>query len=520
MNKFVSSLHSSGQQYVVIIDPGIKVDSSGYSPYTDGINMNIFIKDHEGKVLTGKVWPGITAFPDFFHPNANQYWEDQISKFHQLLPVDGLWIDMNEISNFCNGECSSSIRTDPLSPPYSINNQGNKAPLNTKAISVDAVHYGNVLEYNAHNLFGLTEAIATNKALENVRKTRSFVISRSTFPGSGSHTGHWTGDNHASWDDLYQSIPGMLNFQMFGVPLVGSDICGFIGNTNEELCGRWMQLGAFYPFSRNHNSIGNTPQEPYRWSSVADISRAVLSIRYTIIPYYYTQFYKAHIMMDPLTHSSPTATVVKPLFFEFSDDPKTYDIDKQFLIGNGIMVTPVLTQGATTVDAYFPKGVWYDFYTSASETDQGRITKTLSAPLDHIPIHFRGGHIIPLQYSGLTTAASRANPFGLKVALDGMGQAYGDLFYDDGESLNITNYIFVSYTANNNSLAAKVAGPGIDGLDMSTLDMVTVMGVSTQPKEATINGNYASLSYDSSTKCMTLSSLDADMTKDFVIKWM
>ena len=93
---------------------------------------------------------------------------------------------------------------------------------------------------------GLTEAIATSNALEALTKKRSFVISRSTFPGSGKHTGHWTGkiknktskilsidcnsgDNHSTWEDMIQSISGMLNFQMFGIPLVGSDIGGFLG---------------------------------------------------------------------------------------------------------------------------------------------------------------------------------------------------------------------------------------------------------------------------------------------------
>lgn len=171
----------------------------------------------------------------------------QIASFLQLLPVDGIWIDMNEISNFCNGACSTTSDDDismnrvktktqspdtsaqrvknwlelhpqrllhsgtrlrrrqsdmdprhfqfnPTNPPYTINNFDSKAPLNTKTLDMDALHMnGTVMEYNAHNLYGLSEAYATNKALENLKKKRSFVLSRSTFPGSGSHTGHWTG---------------------------------------------------------------------------------------------------------------------------------------------------------------------------------------------------------------------------------------------------------------------------------------------------------------------------------------
>eukprot|EP00117_Sycon_ciliatum_P022190 scpid24312/ scgid19214/ Probable alpha-glucosidase Os06g0675700; Maltase len=537
MNTFVSKLHSNDQHYVVIIDPGI-ANQDGYPAWDDGKKQDIFIKDKNGNIFIGKVWPGATAFPDFFHPNAMSYWKNEISKFLDLLPVDGLWIDMNEISNFCNGACddddasptaNSTIQTqqervgfDPVNPPYAIHNQGGGNALNVKTLDMDCVHHDGVLEYNAHNLFGLTEAIATNDALESLKGKRSLVISRSTFPGSGSHTGHWTGDNHASWDDLYNSIPGMLNFQLFGIPLVGSDICGFIGSTTEELCGRWMQLGAFYPFSRNHNVKGAPSQEPYTWDSVASISREVLGIRYAILPYYYTLFYFANkdIVDDG---SMAGATVTRPLFFEFPADPNTFAIDKQFLVGPGLLVSPVLTQGATSLEAYFPAARWFDYYNGTEQTSTGA-SVSLSAPKDHINLHIRGGVTIPRQTPALTTTATRKNPYNLLVALDKEQSSTGYLFLDDGDSIGDTNHVFITYSTVSNSTAsilqAKVTTKGSTNADTPNLDSVTVYGVSKSPEHATLNKKaFTSFKYDTTNKVLTFSSMSQSMEEGFVLLW-
>lgn len=109
-----------------------------------------------------------------------------------------------------------------------------------------------------------------------------------------------------------------------------------------------MEVGAFYPFSRNHNSLRSSSQEPYTWASVASISRKVLGIRYSLIPYYYTLFYEAHV----LSHDVPSATVWRPLFFEFPSDVMTYNISKQFMVGKGIMISPVLDQGTSLIWEY------------------------------------------------------------------------------------------------------------------------------------------------------------------------
>ena len=108
---------------------------------------------------------------------------------------------------------------------------------------------------------------------------------------------------------------------IFGIPLVGSDICGFIGDTDPELCARWHMVGSFYPFSRNHNSINQKPQEPYAFIGqyyepgvqYFDIMKSAIKNKYQLVRYYYSQ-----MMEISLTGSG---AFYKPLFFEFPEDP-------------------------------------------------------------------------------------------------------------------------------------------------------------------------------------------------------
>ncbi|XP_064891214.1 lysosomal alpha-glucosidase isoform X2 [Columba livia] len=253
--QMVQDFHQHGLRYIMIVDPGIS--SSGppgtYRPYDEGLSRGVFIRNATGQPLIGKVWPGPTVFPDFTNPETHEWWHDMVKDFHDQVPFDGMWIDMNEPSNFVEGSQDGCPNSSLEQPPYVPGVFGGR--LRAGTICASSQQYLSS-HYNLHSLYGLTEAIASHNALLRVRGTRPFVISRSTFAGHGRYAGHWTGDVGSNWEQLYYSIPEILLFNLFGVPLVGADICGFVGDTSEELCVRWTQLGAFYPFMRNHNAHG------------------------------------------------------------------------------------------------------------------------------------------------------------------------------------------------------------------------------------------------------------------------
>ncbi|KAF5745269.1 putative alpha-glucosidase [Tripterygium wilfordii] len=445
---FLDKIHSMGMKYIVIIDPGIAVNSS-YGVYQRGIADDVFIK-YEGEPFLAQVWPGAVNFPDFLNPKTVSWWGDEIRRFHELVPVNGLWIDMNEASNFCSGkckipegkicpsgtgpgwvcclECKNITKTRWDDPPYKINASGIQSPIGYKTIATSAVHYNGVLEYDAHSLYGFSQSIATHKALQGLEGKRPFILSRSTYVGSGKYAAHWTGDNQGTWNDLKYSISTMLNFGIFGVPMVGSDICGFYPQPTEELCNRWIEVGAFYPFSRDHANYYSPRQELYQWESVAESARNALGMRYKLLPYLYTLSYEAHISGAP---------IARPLFFSFPNYTECYGLSTQFLLGSSLMVSPVLEQGKSEVKALFPPGTWYSVFdmTQGIASKEGKQV-TLDAPLHVVNVHLYQNTILPMQRGGMISKDARMTPFSLIVTFPAgasEGQATGNVFLDDDE---------------------------------------------------------------------------------------
>lgn len=509
MPGLVNQIHSAGLHYIMIVDPGISNQSPGnYYPYDLGIKMDIFIKDNQGKPLVGKVWPGDVTFPDFTNSKSFDYWTELVKKFHDQVQFDGIWIDMNEISNFVSGSVNSCPTNSVENPPYIPDIAGDSLRFSTVCATAQQ---SASISYNVHNLYGMTETAATYMALNTTRQKRPFVISRSTYAGQGQYGGHWSGDNFATYYDMAISIPEILNFNMFGISMIGADICGFALDTTEDLCQRWYELGAFYPFSRSHNTLGARPQDPTAFGpDLIESTRTAYNIRYTLLPYLYTLFHKSHMMGE---------TVARPLFFEFPLDKTTYSIDGQFLWGSSLLISPALTKGATSVNAYFPAGIWYDWYTGVSINSTG-FMMTLDAPAKKINLHTRGGSILPLQDPDLTTTVSRKKNFSLLVSLDVSQNANGDLFWDDGDTVDthrLGKFNMINFTASKNSVSSTVMSAGYTDEPM-ILGGIIVNGLDTKPSSVKMNGMVESFTFDNN-KVLRVQPLSTDMLKPFTLEW-
>ncbi|KAL1778054.1 sucrase-isomaltase, intestinal, partial [Sigmodon hispidus] len=522
--EFAQDLHNHGQKYIIILDPAISINKrangADYDAYVRGNQQHVWVNESDGITpLIGEVWPGLTVYPDFTNPQTIEWWANECSLFHQTVEYDGLWIDMNEVSSFIQGSLKGCTVNKINYPPFTPGILDKI--LYSKTLCMDAVQYWGK-QYDVHSLYGYSMAIATEKAVERVfPKKRGFILTRSTFAGSGRHAAHWLGDNTASWEQMEWSITGMLEFGLFGMPLVGADICGFVADTTEELCRRWMQLGAFYPFSRNHNADGYVEQDPAFFgqdSLLVKTSRHYLTIRYTLLPFLYTLFYKAHKFGD---------TVARPFLHEFYEDTNSWIEDTQFLWGPALLITPVLRPGTDYVSAYIPDATWYDYETGEKRPwRKQRVNMYL--PRDKIGLHLRGGYIIPTQEPDVTTTASRKNPLGLIVALNENQTAKGDFFWDDGETKDTVTsetYILYDFSVSDNNLVVTCTHSAYSEGTALIFKTIKVLGLTDTVTEVMVGENaqqmqtHTNFIFDASNKVLSITDLNFNLGKSFIVKW-
>lgn len=344
-----------GVHIVPIVDPGVKVDAE-YETYRDGVQKDYFCKYADGTLYKGDVWPGTSVFPDFLKKKVRKWWGEQHT-FYTDIGIEGIWNDMNEPSVFNE----------------------------TKTIDEQVVHDGWKTHRQVHNIYGMMMTEATYNGLKKQLKgKRPFVLTRAGFSGIHRYAAVWTGDNRSFWEHLELSLPMCLNLGLSAVAFCGADVGGFAHDANGELLVRWTQVGAFFPYFRNHCAIGFARQEPWAFGETYEkMVKRYIELRYEWLPHLYTLCFEAYQTGVPM---------MRPLMLEYPDDAETWNISDQFMVGNEVMIAPIMRPHTFHRLVYFPKGRWIDYWTK--EKFEGGRRYIVEAPLDRLPIFVKEGAMV------------------------------------------------------------------------------------------------------------------------------
>jgi len=359
--RMVSELTDIGFKTVAIIDPGIKIDSNN-PIFKEGLEKGYFCKRADGPYMKGKVWPGECYFPDFTNPKVREWWAELYKELIEDIGIKGVWNDMNE--------------------PAVMDVPGKTFP--------DDVRHdydGNACSHRkAHNIYGMQMARATYQGLKKYSyPQRPFVITRAAYSGTQRYTSTWTGDNVATWEHLTIANIQTQRLAMCGFSFVGSDIGGFAEQPTGELYARWIQLGAFHPFFRTHSSGDHGDQEPWSFGkSITKIVKKFIELRYQLLPYMYTAFWR---------YANEGIPMLKSLVLFDQNDVHTHYRNDEFVVGEKILVCPVTEPNARGRRMYFPYGDWYDYWTH--ELVEGGQELWVDADLDSMPVFVKAGAIIP-----------------------------------------------------------------------------------------------------------------------------
>lgn len=402
----IGDLKEKGIRTITIIDPGVKVDEE-YPVFKRGKEGNHFTKKLDGEMFIGAVWPGDSAFPDFSNKDCREWWKSELKKFISEHGMDGIWNDMNE--------------------PCVFNND-HKTMLETCLHNSD----NGVIEHKEfHNRYGFEMSRCSKEAQEELHPNeRGFSMTRATYAGGQRYSSVWTGDNMSLWSQMRMSISMNANLGISGFSFVGNDVSGFGLDSSEELFIRWMEMGPFIPIFRNHSNMYTRRQEPWAFGPRAEkIAKKSIELRYELLPYIYDLYYISHKEGLP---------IFRPMIMEYEKDMNLLNIREQFMLGENMIVAPVLYEGERSKTVYLPKGSWFNYFTM--EKLQGGKWYKLPCELDEILVFIKEGAIIPTYNKKFRNVKERPNNILLKVFGE---NAKGFHYNDDGHSME---YLEGKYT--------------------------------------------------------------------------
>lgn len=400
----IAELKKLGIRIVPIVDPGVKLDMN-YPVFKEGAANGYFCVKPDGQPFVGPVWPGMSVFPDFTEDRASEWWGD-LHRFYTEMGIEGIWNDMNEPAVF---NPSMTMDLDTM--------HGNNG---------EPVSHGEI-----HNLYGLLMSKATAEGMKrNLNGHRPFVLTRAGYAGIQRYAAVWTGDNRSFWEHMAMSMPMVLNLGLSGVAFAGPDIGGFAHHTSGELLVRWTQMGALFPYCRNHSELRSIRQEPWCFGpEVEEICREYIGLRYRLLPLIYSVFREA---------AETGLPVIRPLVLEYPEDPNVANLCDQFLLGEQLLAAPVYRPGTTCRAVYLPAGAWIDYW-SGQRYEGGRHILA-EAPLERLPLYVKAGAIVPHQPVAASTALEAHRELTIDVYCSGSeSTGHFELYEDDGLTLDYGN---------------------------------------------------------------------------------
>ncbi|HHU70556.1 MAG TPA: glycoside hydrolase family 31 protein, partial [Clostridiales bacterium] len=364
----IKELKSMGIELMVSIWPTVAKTSENF----DEMNKkNLLVKNDIG-ITTHMEFMGNTVFFDATNPEARKFIWEKAKRNYYEKGVKLFWLDEAE-------------------PEYSDYN----FPLYRYHIG-PAVQNSNIYPRYFSKAFydGMTEA-GEDKVIN---------LTRCAWAGSQKYGALvWSGDVDSTFRGLREQFAAGLNIGLAGIPWWTTDIGGFLrGNPDDpkfqECFVRWFQYGVFSPVFRLHgeriphrkpigtkgggaffsgadNEVWSYGEENY------EIVKKYMFLREELKPYIRTLMEEAHEKGSP---------VIRPLFYEFPEDKKAWDIDDEYLFGSDILVAPVMYKKTDKRSVYLPKGCrWTNSHTR--EVFEGGTTVEVDAPLDIIPVFIREG---------------------------------------------------------------------------------------------------------------------------------
>ncbi|MFJ5309217.1 TIM-barrel domain-containing protein [Streptomyces sp. NPDC088350] len=352
-----------GVRLVSIVDPAVKAEP-GNAVYDSGTAEDAFVRDASGRLVRGVVWPGEAVFPDFTHARVREWWGGLYQE-RLTQGFAGFWHDMNEPTSFA----AFGESTLPRSARHDLEGRGGD-------------------HREAHNVYALCMARAAYEALRELApQERPFLFSRSGWAGMQSYGGTWSGDVATGWPGLRASLSLVMGLGLCGVPYSGPDVGGFDGSPSPELYLRWFQLGAYLPLFRTHASLRAGRREPWEFGAeVLEHARVALVERRRLLPYFMTLAHLARRTGAPY---------VRPLWWGAPEDRALRDCEDAFLLGDCLLVAPVLDPGSDRRAVQLPRGRWYD--TETEQAYEGPAQILVDAPLSRIPVLARAGAVLPVR---------------------------------------------------------------------------------------------------------------------------